>query len=348
MKNLKMWLFVCMLALSKVVAGSQDVTQEKLANLIQVQDDRLRAFQVKYRLTQGEYSEDGELMPDVVIDCGFGHDITKGHRYLHEKWVNHSSGDDLEREYSYDGKRGMSLTLKQPGDPGRTYGRIIRGPPDYKAICKPEWAGYGFIREYGYETLSSAIKNAKSAKITSELLDGEPVYRVEFVLKGEKERLVDPSGKTRWFTKDGTFIAWLSPEKGYRPVRIDRLVRGGSAVSGSCAASDFRQVNPGIWFPYRLERSGSNRNDGRLIVADTIAINEEAAVPSRLEFPPYTHVTNEIWQIKYQVGGGLLRVRLKGFPKAIIPYLVVGALFIAGTSVFVYCKCRRKRQKALA
>lgn len=138
MKSLTICMVLCTLSLSNVVAGLPDGTQKELADLIQIQDDRVRAFQVKYRLTQGEYTENGELVSDVMIDCEFGHDLAKGHRYLHEKWGNHSSGDDLEREYTYHGKRGMSLTLKQPGDPGRTYGRIM---PEQPKTSPHQWPG---------------------------------------------------------------------------------------------------------------------------------------------------------------------------------------------------------------
>jgi hypothetical protein len=347
MKILKIYLVLCLLPLGSVAAGLPDITRENLVDLLRQQDKPLRAFQVKYRLAQGKYSETGELVPDVIIDCEFGHDIRKGHRYLHEKWVSHSSGEKLEREYAYDGRKGTKLSLKQPDSRGLMFGTVMAKVPemlDDQAIWKPEWAGYGFIREYGHDTLSSAIRNAKTVTVASEELDGRQVYKVDFVLTGEKEKFVDRTGKTRWFTKDGTFAAWFSPEKGFRIVKISELIRGDSVVSGSCTASDFRQVGLGLWFPYRLERSSANRGRGRVITVEDVAINEDATVTSRLKFPPNTGVTNEIWQVKYQVGGGLWSVRVGGLPKTSTPYLVIGLLLISGISLLIYCKCRRVRK----
>lgn len=347
MKNLKICLVLYLLPLGSVAAGLPEVTSEKLADLMRQQDNRLRAFRVKYRLTQGQYAQTGELVPDVIIDCEFGHDIRKGHRYLHEKWVSNSREEELDREYAYDGKTGTKLSLKQPGSQGLMFGTVMPKVPemlDDQAIWKPEWAGYGFLREYGHYTLSGAIRNAKTVTVASEEFDGRQVYKVDFVLTGEKDKFVDRTGKTRWFTNDGTFVAWLSPEKGFRPVKIAELIRGGSVVSGSCSASDFRQVGPGLWFPYRLERSSAKRGRGRVITVEDVAINNDVSVTSRLKFPPNTRVTNETWQVKYRVGGGLWSVRLGGLPKTSTPYLVIGLLLISGISILIYCKCRRGRQ----
>jgi len=347
MKNLKICLVLCLLPLGSVAAGLPDITREKLADLLQQQDNRLRAFRVKYRLTQGKYSETGEFVPDVIIDCEFGHDIRKGHRYLHEKWVRNSREEELEREYAYDGKTGTKLSLKQPGSQGLMFGTVMAKVPemlDDQAIWKPEWAGYGLIREYGHYTLSSAIRNAKTVTVASEELDGKQVYKVDFVLTGEKDKFVDHTGKTRWFTKDGFFVAWIAPEKGCQPMKIESLNSKGGDVISSCSASDFRQGGPTLWFPYRLERSSANRGRGRVITVEDVSINNDTSVTSRLEFPPETVVTNEIWQARYRVGGGLWSVRLGGLPKTSTPYLVIGLLLMSGISLLIYGKCRRARQ----
>jgi len=348
MKNLKICLVLCLLPLGSVAAGLPDITSEKLADLIRQQDNRLRAFRVKYRLTQGQYDQTGELVPDVFIECEFGHDIRKGHRYLHEKWVGNSGGEELEREYAYDGKTGTELSLKQPGSQGLMFGKVMAKVPemlDDQAIWKPEWAGYGFIREYGYDTLSSAIRNALKVEVTTEKSDGDELYKVRFeVATGEKRKFVDSDGATKWADLGETYVAWLSPHMDFRLVKIEGLRGWDSDVISLCSASDFRQVSPGLWFPYRLERSSTNRGRGRVITVEDVAINNDARVTSRLKFPPETHVTNEIWQVKYRAGGGLWSMRLGGLPKTPTPYLVIGLLLISGISILIYCKCRRGKQ----
>lgn len=292
------FLFAIPLAQS-LMAELPDLTGEELVDLIQLQENRIQYFQVKYRLTGGEYSEKGDLVPDVSIDCEYAHDIGKGHRYLHEKWVK----EDLERKYAYDGKTGMDLSLKLPGDPGRMYGTIMPKASEVfsdQAIWKPDWSEYGFIKES--DTLSSTIRNARKVEVTTEESDGEELYRVTFVATGEKEKFVDPAGRTSWFDTGGTYVAWLSPHKSFRPVKIAELRGPGGDVISFCSASDFREISPGVWLPYRLERYSVRRRRGRVIEVNTIEINEKASVVFRLEFPLGTYVEDEVAGIEYRVG----------------------------------------------
>ena len=341
-------LFPTLLA-TNLRAELPSVTREQLADLLELEESRIQAFHVEYRLTQGDYSETGELVPDVIIDCEYAHDIGKGHRYLHEKWVK----DDLERKYAYDGKKGTKLSLKLPGDPGHTYGRIMPKVPEMlndQAIWKPDWSEYGFIQ--GYDRLSTAVRKARKVEVTSEELNGEEVYRVGFIATGEKEKLTDPrSGKTVWITKTDEYIAWLSPNKNLRPLKIAELTLNMVGVPNGqlkymCIASDFRQINPGIWVPYRLERSSIQRRKGRVIEVNTFAINEQVLVPSRLKFPPGTYMKNEKWGIEYRAGRALLTLGLESVTKTLAVHLILGLLFISGILIFIYYKYpQRKKNK---
>jgi hypothetical protein len=325
------------------------LTREQLADVIQVQENRIQAFQVKYRLTGGEYKETEsgkrELVTDVIIDCEYAHDIGNGHRYLHEKWVK----EDLERKYAYDGKTGTDLSLKLPGDPGRMYGTIMSKVPEGlsdQAIWKPEWTTYGFIEES--DTLSIAIRNARKVEVTTEDSDGEEVYRVTFnAIGGRKVKIVDPAGKTRWLDVGSTYVAWLSPHKGFLPVKIAKLRGPGGDITSTCSASDFREISRGTWLPYRLERSSVGRGRGRVIEVDTIAINEKASVVPRLEFPPGAYMKNERWGIEYQAGRGLSTVRLETVTKTLMVYLILGMLFISGISILLYYKYRIRKKTSL-
>ena len=337
---------------TKLWAELPNLTQEQLADSIQKEEDLIQAFHVKYRLTQGEYSsEDNELIPDVIIDCEYAHDIGKGHRYLHEKWVNHSSEEELERKYAYDGKKGTKLSLKLPGDPGHMYGRIMPKVPDMlddQVIWKPDfWSGYGFIEGCG--KLSYAIRNANIIEVTTEEYDGEELYKVSFqAATGEKIKFVHPTtGKTRWIDKSDSYIAWLSPNKAFRPVKIADLTGQGGVVKYLCIASDFREINQGVWLPFHLERSSIKRRRGRLIEIDTIAINDKVSVVSRLEFSPGTYMKNEKWGIEYRAGRGLITLRLESVTKALVAHLIIGLLLISGVSIFIYYKySKRKKNEA--
>lgn len=342
--------FLVFVLFSTLLAGKPggelpSLTREQLADLIQVQENRIQAFHVKYRLTHGDYSEEGELVPNMIVNCEYAHDIGKGHKYLHAKWAK----EDLESKYAYDGKKGTRLWLKQPGDPGHIYGRIMPNPPEdlvVQAIWKPDvWSAYGFIEES--DTLSSAIRNARKVEVTTEESDGEELYRVTFVATGKKEKFVDRTGRTSWIDTGGTYVAWLSPHKNFRPVKIAELRAVGADVISLCTASDFRQVNPGVWLPYRLERSSVKRQSGRVIEVNAIAINEKASVVSRLEFPPGTYMKNERWGIEYRAGRGLWTVRLETVTKTLMVYLIFGMVLISGISILLYYKYRIRKKSSL-
>jgi hypothetical protein len=237
--------------------------------------------------------------------------------------------------------------LKLPGDPGHLYGVIMPKIPDRlddEAMWKPDlWSGYGFIE--GYDLLSSAIRYAGIFEITTEVIDGEELYKASFeAATGEMIKVNDLAGKTILIEKTNTYIVWFSPKKSFRPVKIAKLSGRGGEVISTCSASDFREVNPGIWLPYRLERKNIQGQRGRLIVIDTITINEKASVPSRLEFPPGTYMKNEKWGIEYRAGRGLLTLRLESITRALVVHLIFGLAIVLGISLFVYSKVTKRRK----
>ena len=345
MKNLRICLVLCLLSLGSVAAELPNITGKELADLIKLQENRIQSFQVKFRLNAGKYSEKGELVPGVIIDCEYARDISKEHRFFHEIWVK----EDIDRKYAFDGKTGTNLTLKLPDEPGRIYGKIMPEVPEKfsdRAFWKPDWSGYGFYIE-GYDTLSSAIRNALKVEVITEKSNGDELYKVMFEVAaatGEKIKFVDKDGATKCTDFGNTYVAWLSPQMGFQAVKIEALNGWRGKTHYVCSASDFREISPGIWFPYRIERYSSRRSRSSLIEIDEIAINEKASVVSRLEFPPGTHVEDEIAGIDYRVRGEPQSVRLDGSPKTSTLYLVIGLLLISGISILIFCKCRRGKQ----
>ena len=336
-------LFSCLLT-GESFGELSTLDRESLVELLQKQEERIQSYQIKYKLSHGRYSEDGEFEADLNIECEYAHDIGKNHRYLHEKWLNQPIGKEQERKYAYDGRGGTELTIKLPDDPGRMYGRLLGQVPEIletHSIWQPELWGYGFIA--GCYSLSKTIKNSESIEITSETLNGKQVFRVSFVVIGEKMKVADPTGKMRKINKTDSYAVWLLPEKNFLPVKIERLRgEGGDAIS-ACEASNFRQIVEGLWLPFVLERT--SRSGSRRIAIETIAINEKASVISRLDFPPGTIVTNEtLWGIEYTARPSSNSWRQ--WSKSVIVYFVLGFSLMLGASIFVYCKyVRRKRVK---
>lgn len=273
--------------------------------MVEHHENRIKSFQVKYRLTSGEYkdpnSDKKEIIPDVVIDMEYALDIKKGYKYLHEKWVNQPDGKELERKYAYDGQKGTRLVLKLPDDP-RMYGYITGNISDMfndEAFWKPKCSTYGLLG--ACDSLSTAIKNDDKVEVTSEKYNNEQVYKVTFAIATGKREFTDPkTGKKFVFEIHDYYIAWLLPEKSFRPVKIARLRSNNGEETSACFASDFREVEKGIWLPFRLERPNTRRNRSRIIEVSSFKINENASVICRLEFPPGTYVEDEVAGLRYK------------------------------------------------
>ncbi len=305
MKKISILLSFLVLLNNHVYAQLPDLTVEEIADLIQLQENKIKSFNIKYRLEQTKIEKQQSQVegnvPDIIVDLEYAQDIIKGYSYFHEKWVNHSSGEDFERKYAYDGKNGTELHLKTPGDQESMYGTVSSNMPEtlqQQLFWKPEWSAYGLIP--GSMSLSSAIKDATKAKVIADKLDGEQIYKVAFSIKVGEEKLTDPStGKTALVKKNRNFIVCLSPGKNYRPLKIEEFLNSGERIE-LCTASNFREVASGIWLPYSLERRNSRNN--QLLNIETISLNENAKVISKLSFPPGTYVKDKVAGIEYQVG----------------------------------------------
>ena len=306
---MKRFIILLLLAISfsqSVNAQLPDLTSQELVNLVQLHENRIHSFQVKYRLTSGEYkdpnSDKKEIVPDVVIDMEYALDIPKGHKYLHEKWINRPDEDEFETKYAFDGQKGTRLVLKLPNDQNRMYGYITANIPDMfndEALWKPEYSTYGFLGSC--DSLSAAIKNDDKAEVTSERYNNEQVYKVTFSTATGKREFTHPdTGKKFVLETRDHFIAWLSPKKSFQPVKIAMLRGNNGEELYACFASDFREVEKDIWLPFRLERPNPRRNRSRIIEVSSFKINEKASVICRLEFPSGTYVRDEIAGLRYK------------------------------------------------
>ena len=103
---------------------------------------------------------------------------------------------------------------------------------------------------------------------------------------------------------------WLAPDRNDLPVRIDRLhdldlaeLRGVPYVIER--QSDFREVDPGLWFPFRSRRYQVFSDKAPLVIetrVESVAFNGCAAVPDRVEVPAGTHVSDAVLGLTYQRG----------------------------------------------
>lgn len=279
------------------------INKEELLSRLKSQKEKIQAYQVKYELQYCKFTDEEDCIVYKTFECEYAQD-RNDNKYLYEK--SKVSGEQvLERKHAFDGKIGTSLTMQQPGDPGRMYGNIAKKVPvelSDQYIWKPYWGGYGYFQEYGQDSLYDAIRNGKHIIISSEMgNDGEHLLKVSFVLIGEKDSFIDPKTKREIeFTRDGAFVAWLSPEKEYAPVKVVMLRGEGGDVIGVREASDFRKVEAKIWIPHRIEIRSSGNKIQRILI-NSVLLNDNVKFVSKLTFPLGTYMENEITGLEYRV-----------------------------------------------
>lgn len=297
-------LLICFWACHSVFAQLPDITKEDLVQKIRSEENKISAYNIKYKLS-GSFEPDEKdkekLVPKVVIEFEYANNISKGHMYLHEKWLSMADKQELERKYAYDGRTGTRLTLKQPGDPNRMYGYITSTIPDAfndEALWKPILSTYEYIGTN--DSLSVAIEKDVNAKVVPDEFNGEQVYKVTFSVAQPDMEIINPqTGEKHIIKPRGNYAALLSPEKSFRPVKIAEFDAFHSEV-GVCLASDFREIMPGIWLPWKFERfSREEQNPHYVINVDSITLNENANVISSIKFPENTRVRDERTGMRY-------------------------------------------------
>ncbi|MCK5097350.1 MAG: hypothetical protein KAR45_04565 [Desulfobacteraceae bacterium] len=302
--------FFCMLCtafhITRVIAVLPDIDMSELVSLVEIQENKIQSYQVKYLLQNGKLTDENELEVDLSIECEYGYDMSQGHHYLHHKWLNLINGEEVESKFSFDGKTGMLLNLKMPGSPGNTFGRIASNAPTEIAnqtSSMPLWNNCGYFLHYNSSTLSEALKMAKNVKIET---DEGNTYKVIFSLTGEKDSFKHPeTGKTITFTKDGNFVVWLSERYGFMPLNIAKLngpLDRGGKISEHTELSDFREIADGLWLPHKIDMKTVAGTLGSSMTIKDVLLNEDAKVISKLQFPPKTYVKDEVLGIEYQVG----------------------------------------------
>ena len=290
----------------RIIAELPVIDRSDLVSLVQTHENKIQSYQVKYLLQYGELTSENKFKADVNIECEYAYDMGKELHYLHQKWLEHSSGDEMESKYAFDGKTGMVLNLKVPGTPNEMHGAIINKKPQEIAAQnagRPLWNSCGYFSRYNSNTLSDAIKMGKNVKIDAA---DDHTYKVSFSLTGEKASTKNPrTGKTIHYTKDGHFIVWLSEQYGFMPVNIAKFngpVDHGGKIKEHTELSDFREIEDGVWLPHKIEMRTMVGQRGSSMAIKDVVINENAKVVSKLQFPPKTYVKDEVLGIEYQVG----------------------------------------------
>jgi hypothetical protein len=233
------------------------------------------------------------------MDSEYAHDLGQNHKYLHENWIEPDNGTNTK--YAFNGDIGTTLILDQPDAGGDMWGTIVKGIPEYFGDARiPDWSGFRYLQEYGFETLSNALRNAKDVNIQKDTYGEENVYRINFTLTGEKDQ-IDVEGKVIEFTRDGVFVAYVSPSKQFATVKID-LMRGPGSddVIDSRVGTDFEEVSPDLWLPKRIDSKYVTITVKDL--KNDVVLGDEARVISKIDFPSEAYVEDKIAGVEYRVG----------------------------------------------
>jgi hypothetical protein len=156
-------------------------------------------------------------------------------------------------------------------------------------------------------SLLYAVKHAHKLRVTSGTLDDRPVI-VATLLGGLDQPMVY-QGLAFVAQPMRLYRYWLSPEKGMMPVRIDALHYRNEDLDGVPyrvqIPSDFRELEPGKWFPHKTRVYQIATNAAPKVAEATIefvAINQNAPSPKPLEFPASAFVTDEVRGVQYVAG----------------------------------------------
>ncbi len=271
-----------------------NLSTHEMSDLIELRDNKLLRYQVAYQ-THIHGDEDAQIRKE----CEYAHDLGQSHKYLHENWIEPDDGTNTK--YAFNGDIGTTLILDQPDSGGDMWGDIVQGIPEFFTDARiPDWSGFGYLQEYGFETLSNALRNAKDANIQKDTYGEEDVYRITFTLTGEKDQ-IEVEGKVMEFTRDGSFVAYVSPSKQFATVKIDLLRGPGSDdVIDSRVGTEFEEISPGLWLPKRIDSKYVT-----ITVKDLksdVVLGDEAKVISKIDFPSETYVEDQIAGVEYRVG----------------------------------------------
>lgn len=309
-----------------------DRTAAELADEVEARQAPVRRLQVRYQLWYGKAEGLGDpAQPYLISSAGYEKyvaevlsrkfvplseapgvtaesalDFVTGGQYLLERVEAEPGGPPRTSQFLFDGQRGVSLQ-PDPNDPKGHFAELLAGPP--RALLPGE-GGYPRPELVTYlpvdgRRLAPALREAEKVEVVPEECDGEGAYRVTLL-----ERRPAPSGAPNGRTTPALHRLWVAPGRNFLPVRIERLhTLGFPELQGAPYAverpSDFREVRPGLWFPFRSLHYLIWSDKAPLLIetrVDSVALNEEAVLPARIALPAGTQVTDAVLGLTYRRG----------------------------------------------
>jgi hypothetical protein len=312
------------------------LNRQGLITLIESGQGRIRQARAVFFIRYGSVAPSGDpaTAPFVPDPSGYleaaesAFDTGSRSVFLHHERPLPGKDDVLTDEFLYDGKTGWHLgqlianpkiwvaeiTIGWPREMGPDRGTVLRAD---EITCHPILA----------ESLAAVIRRAHEIDIAPDAVRGHPAYKVTMSVLTDA---LDNKGRTTPGKKLSRHRVWLAPDRGMLPLRVEALPLVVGSKPGTSMPddegrvffepSDFRQIGPDVWWPYKVRKCLLPLNARPIVVEmtfETVAINEKASVPTRLDFPVGTHVTDLVKGLKYvqAAGGQIRRPKLRPVPR---------------------------------
>lgn len=92
---------------------------------------------------------------------------------------------------------------------------------------------------------------------------------------------------------------WLLPEKNYLPIRYKTINNTDGSLFWQMNWSEYKKLNSDIWFPMYIENYFGDVENPTTIRTEEIDISPLTKEDFKFEFPPLTHVTDELLGTSY-------------------------------------------------
>jgi hypothetical protein len=186
-------------------------------------------------------------------------------------------------------KGGRSKTLTRPfegGKPGQAVGSLGERSLLVTATSPWNWGLFEFLPGAGMDMLDALGDKAKHVEsVERETVNGRLLFRVKFQRKGQL-----------------AISAWFDPSVNFLVRKLEvRNVE--SETLQTREVTEFRESQPGVFFPYRVVSKGSLRGEptqDSTVEVESLRVNEPID-PSvfQIAFPKGTAVTDEIQGTAY-------------------------------------------------
>ncbi len=311
-------IIVFLTCLSLCEADVPNITANDLSDIIESYQKKFYQVQFKYTIIHGSFENNDEVQgkfipmsPPWTVEAEFAKDFLTGAEYIYEDKL--SSGKHWVNEAVFDGKYGTQLNQLEP-DSNEWRGSIVSGPTDMLKTdtpknCQPLELSYWPFE--GYD-LPKIIRKSSNIKIEEDKISGHKCYKTTFLF--EDKRVISVKGEKKEVTVPQFYRIWFAQDINMLPIRFERLrqnedpylLKEKPEIEFVRQLSDFKEVIPGIWYPFSsifVNIWPDNIEPFVFMVQiKEVIVNKDDIVKKKVRFPDGTRVKDSVANIRYIVG----------------------------------------------